>query len=336
MRSVATPGRLFTAIIVSSLAVNAGRADGPRLESGLRVGEIANMFSVRAITGPYRGQTLCYRCKLGNSPVICVFARRITAPLTSLFKQLDARIASGRDGLKALVVFLTDDPKVTAAKLEALAAQCELQHVPLTLVSNPYGPQDYKIADDAEVTILMWKGPTVRFNQAFAHGKMTEADVSRVLLELGGTGQTDAATTFHVAPNGRDNWSGTTACTQYRREYGWAIRHDRAGQGCRPPLSCYRTTPRPVVVLLHAGRYELSEPLVFIPRTRAPSRALPSTSRPPGDEGRVVISGGRRHRLEARARRAWGVGRRPSRAQERLAVPPRLGRRPMAGPPPAP
>jgi hypothetical protein len=184
MRRLATGGRLFTALIVSSLAVNAARADGPRLDSGLRAGEIANMFSVRAITGPHRGKTLCYRCELGNDPVVCVFARRITAPLTSLFKQLDARIASGKDGLKALVVFLTDDPNETAKKLEALAAQCALDHVPLTLVNNPYGPQDYKIADAAEVTILMWKGPTVRVNRAYARGGMTEADVKDVVFDL--------------------------------------------------------------------------------------------------------------------------------------------------------
>jgi hypothetical protein len=184
VRRLATWGQLFTALIVSSLAVNAARSDGPRLESGLRVGEIANMFSVRAITGPYRGQTLCYRCKLGNSPVVCVFARRITPPLTSLLKQLEARIARGSNRLKALVVFLTPDPRETETKLEALAARCGLEHVPLTLVNNPYGPQDYKIADDAEVTILMWKGPTVRVNRAYARGGMTEADVKDVVSDL--------------------------------------------------------------------------------------------------------------------------------------------------------
>ena len=180
---LAARGRLFTAVIVSCLAVNAIRADRPRLESGLRVGEIANMFSVRAITGPYRGKMLCYRCELGNSPVVCVFAPDHRA-LTSLFKQLDARIASGKDGLKALVVFLTDNPQDTARKLEALAARCALEHVPLTLVNNPYGPQDYKIAEDAEVTILMWKGPTVRVNRAYARAGMTEADVKDVLHDL--------------------------------------------------------------------------------------------------------------------------------------------------------
>jgi hypothetical protein len=171
---------MFTAALAAILC----GADEPKLESGPRVGEIADMFSVRAVTGPHRGKTLCYRCALGNSPVVCVLARRITAPLESLIKQLDEGIASRSDGLKSLVVFLTDAPNDTETKLEALAARSALNHVPLTLYRNRHGPQDYRIDDRAEVTILMWEGPTVTFSQAFAHGKITEADVSRVLLLL--------------------------------------------------------------------------------------------------------------------------------------------------------
>jgi hypothetical protein len=154
------------------------------IESGLRVGEVANMFSVQAVTGPYAGQTLCYRCKLGNEPVVCVFARRITAPLATLLKKLEARTTPANEHLKVLVVILTDDSKQTATKLKSLAAQCALEHVPLTLVNNPYGPEDYKIAERADVTILMWKGPRVRFNRAFCRGEMTEAEVTKVLLDL--------------------------------------------------------------------------------------------------------------------------------------------------------
>jgi hypothetical protein len=51
-------------------------------------------------------------------------------------------------------------------------------------VNNPYGPQDYKIAEKAEVTILMWKGATVRVNHAYAAGAMTETDVQAVLEDL--------------------------------------------------------------------------------------------------------------------------------------------------------
>jgi len=153
------------------------------LKSGLQVGEFANPFSVRAVTGPYRGKTLCYRCKLGTSPVVCIFARRITGALTGLLKQLDARLAHEHD-LKALVVLLTDDPDRTAARLTDLARECQLQYVPLTLVANPSGPQDYKLAEEAEVTILSWKGPKVRSNRAYAAGQMAEADASALLSEL--------------------------------------------------------------------------------------------------------------------------------------------------------
>jgi hypothetical protein len=176
--------QVLAAVIATGLLAIACRADGRHLESGLRVGQVANPFAVRAITGPYRGKMLCYRCKLGDSPVVCVFARRITAPLTRLFQRLDARIASGNGGLKALVVLLTEDPEKTAASLEVLAERYALTRVPLTLVSNPYGPQDYRIADAAEVTILMWKGATVRVNRAYGPGEFTDASVKNLLLDL--------------------------------------------------------------------------------------------------------------------------------------------------------
>jgi hypothetical protein len=182
--TVTTPASIVcfaSAAVLLGIVCGAGE---PPLESGPRVGEIADMFSVRAVTGPYRGKTLCYRCELGNSPVVCIFARQLTAPLTALFKELDAHIASGNDGLKALVVFLADDAKEAETKLEGLAARSALRHVPLTLARNRHGPQNYRIAAGAEVTILLWKGPTVRINRAFGHGKMTEADVKDILLDL--------------------------------------------------------------------------------------------------------------------------------------------------------
>ncbi|HKI20546.1 MAG TPA: hypothetical protein VKA15_21840, partial [Isosphaeraceae bacterium] len=100
-----TEDQHLTRFTVHRYGVPGARNPGTRRKNQVWCPRNPNMFSVRAVTGPYRGQTLCHRCKLGNSPVVCVFARRITAPLTSLFKQLDARIAHGDDRLKALVVF---------------------------------------------------------------------------------------------------------------------------------------------------------------------------------------------------------------------------------------
>ena len=85
------------------------------------------------------------------------------------------------------------------------------------------------------------------------------------------------------------------------------------------------------------GRYELAEPLVFAPEDSGTAESRTVFAAAPGDEGRAVLSGGRVvSGWKAAARPARGVGRRPPRAEGRLAVPPRLGRRPVAGPPQAP
>ncbi len=57
----------------------------------------------------------------------------------------------------------------------------------------------------------------------------------------------------------------------------------RAGAGRRGP----------VVVSLHAGRYELAEPLVFTPDHSGTAESPVVYAAAPGDEGRAVISGGR-------------------------------------------
>src|SRR5262249_19624214 len=99
-------------------------------------------------------------------------------------KELDDRLASKKDNLKTLVVMLTAEPETTANSLEALARRRSLDQVALTLVNNTHGPQDYKIADLAEVTIIMWRGPMVRVNRAFAQGKLTETRVKEILNDL--------------------------------------------------------------------------------------------------------------------------------------------------------
>jgi Right handed beta helix region len=101
-----------------------------------------------------------------------------------------------------------------------------------------------------------------------------------------------AAATSHVGPEGRDNWSGTAASPNPARTDGPFATIARA----RDAVRHFRATARPrgpVVVLLHAGRYELSEPLVFTPEDSGTSESPTVFAAAPGDEGRAVISGGR-------------------------------------------
>jgi hypothetical protein len=115
--------------------------------------------------------------------VVCIFARQTTEPLTSLVKAVDAQIEQ-HSALKSFVVVLTDDADKTADTLTKMAKDCRLKHVPLTLVESPSGPPAYHIAQDADVTVMMWKGTEVKVNHAYAKGKLTEAEVKTIVSEI--------------------------------------------------------------------------------------------------------------------------------------------------------
>jgi hypothetical protein len=114
--------------------------------------------------------------------VVCVFARQITEPLTSLVKQIDSQIAK-KPELKSFVVVLTDDGDKTADQLKKLASDAKIKSVPLTIVESPAGPPAYKIAEDADVTVMMWKGTNVKVNHAFKKGQLTEKDVKTIVAD---------------------------------------------------------------------------------------------------------------------------------------------------------
>jgi hypothetical protein len=115
--------------------------------------------------------------------VVCVVARTTTGPLTSLVKQIDAEIAK-KPQLKSFLVVLTDDEARTASALKKLAEDQKIQNVPLTLIESLAGPPVYQIAEEAEVTVMMWRGTQVKVNHAYAKGKLTDADVKAIMADV--------------------------------------------------------------------------------------------------------------------------------------------------------
>ena len=112
-----------------------------------------------------------------------MFARETTPALASLVKKVDAEIAKN-DALKSFVVVLTDDADKTSTTLTSMAKDCRLKNVPLTLVESPAGPPAYKIAEDADVTVMMWKGTKVQVNHAYKKGGLTEAEVKTIVADI--------------------------------------------------------------------------------------------------------------------------------------------------------
>ena len=109
-----------------------------------------------------------------------VFARKPSDTLNSLVKKLDAAV--GEKKIKAFVCFLNDDEKLPD-QLKALSEKEKIKNTPFT-VDNPAGPTAYKIAKDADVTVLLYKKHVVKANHAFRKGELTPQAVERVVKDL--------------------------------------------------------------------------------------------------------------------------------------------------------
>lgn len=119
--------------------------------------------------------------------MVAIFTRSITDDLTSLVKQIDEQVANNTDKkLASFVVLLSDDPDADEAKLKQLAEKAGIKtgkeaNVPLTIYDGMAGPPNYKIAKEAEVTVLHWKGQKTVVNHAYAKGKLDKAAVKEIV-----------------------------------------------------------------------------------------------------------------------------------------------------------
>ena len=114
--------------------------------------------------------------------MVAIFTRSITDNLTSLVKQIDEQVAKNEDKkMASFVILLSNDADGDEAKLKTLAEKAGIKHVPLTIFDGVAGPPNYKIAEDAEVTVLHWIGKKTVVNHAFAKGKLDKDGVKSVV-----------------------------------------------------------------------------------------------------------------------------------------------------------
>lgn len=114
--------------------------------------------------------------------MVCVFARKTSEPLTSLVKQIDAKIGED-DRLKSFVVLLTRDGDAAAERLRSLARDAGIRHVPLTLHQDPAELPDYDLSKEADVTVLMWSGGQVKVGRAYK-GELTDEDIRAIVSDI--------------------------------------------------------------------------------------------------------------------------------------------------------
>jgi len=112
-----------------------------------------------------------------------IFAREVSDNLTSLVKRIDAATAKNTEcKMGSFVVFCSDDEGLEA-KLKDLAKKEDLKKVVLT-IDNPQGPQRYKIAKEADVTVVLYEKQKVKSNYAFKKGALQEKQIEQIVGDL--------------------------------------------------------------------------------------------------------------------------------------------------------
>ena len=173
---------LFTLTLLCLSYTSVLQANG--LRSGLQEGDYPFAFYVSDITGPAAGQRLCYRCNYGARPVVSIFTRTMNHEVAELVKEIDNVVGRNRSsGMAAFVVVLTDDPDTQETTLRKAARQYQIEHAPLTVFNNDAGPGQYKLSEDADVTVMMWVDDDVKVNHVFRLTDLTGDAISRVVAD---------------------------------------------------------------------------------------------------------------------------------------------------------
>jgi hypothetical protein len=153
--------------------------------SGLQPGQRPGPYAFVVATGPQRGQSFCYICETAERPAVVVFARSLGDPLGKLVGGIDRAVqAHKKEDLRAWVTFLNDDQPALDPKVVEWGKKHAVGTVPLGVFEDAGGPPSYRLARDADVTVLLFVKQKVVANFAFRAGELTDARAEEVLKAL--------------------------------------------------------------------------------------------------------------------------------------------------------
>jgi hypothetical protein len=161
-------------------------ADEP-CRSGLQTGQRPGPYSALVATGPLRGQSHCFICETEDRPAVIIFARNLSEPLGKLAHQLDQTLTQHKPAeLRAWITFLSNDQTSLDPRVVEWSKQHATGNLPLAVFEDLDGPPAYRLARDAEVTVLLSRRQRVVANFAFRQGELTEERVREILRAIPG------------------------------------------------------------------------------------------------------------------------------------------------------
>jgi hypothetical protein len=175
--------RISKLAVLIAVALFVRVASAGDIISGPQLGETVHGFNPLNCTGEHAGEKHCLICQNGANPVAIIFARQVTPELTKLIQRIDrATEENKKSGMGSFVVLLSDSDSLET-ELKALAKKERIQHSILT-IDNPDGPQGYNIAQEADVTVVLYVKQTIKANHAFKKGEFTDKGIETIVADL--------------------------------------------------------------------------------------------------------------------------------------------------------
>jgi len=172
---------LFAACMAAVTALDAQQPWQSGLQPGVRPGPYSSICA----TGPNRGISHCFICETGDKPAVILFARAVSEPLGKLANGVEKAVAKHKDAeLRAWVTILDNDQPGVDPKIVQWSRKHALASVPVAVFEDAGGPPSYKLARDADVTVLLFVKQKVVANFAFRAGELTDARMEEVLKAI--------------------------------------------------------------------------------------------------------------------------------------------------------
>jgi hypothetical protein len=181
------------ATLTLALALVLAGAAGVRaaeLTSGLQPGDLVGAFDVEKCGGAVNdgkevGDNFCYRCMLGNKPVVMVFARKADDSLASLAKEIDKTVAKNADQkLSSFINLIGENSSELKSQAKDFAAKNKLENVALVVPQDTKnGPPEFKVNPEAEVTVTIYRNGKVAASHAVAPGKLDSKEIQAIIAD---------------------------------------------------------------------------------------------------------------------------------------------------------
>jgi hypothetical protein len=124
-------------------------------------------------------------CETADRPAVVVFARELSEPLGKLVAQLDKAVADHKkEEMRGWVTFLSEDQPTLDGKVVEWGKKHAVRTMPLGVFEDAQGPPAYKLAKDADVTVLLFVKRKVVANFAYRSGELTDEKAADVLKAL--------------------------------------------------------------------------------------------------------------------------------------------------------